>query len=330
MTLYAFQLGPIETPQGPDLVHAGMVGGQLLLAGSEPGPALLELKESAGPCALTCAPELAGLGGELGYRVAPEPPEVQTLRAELEKILSRTEPAPGVLASLARRRVTAPIRAFPDPHDALPNGLLAFGGDLAPEGLVLAYGSGIFPWPTQGMIPWFSLPQRAILELSRLHVGRSLARAERQSPLRFTVDADFGAVLHACSETPRPGQSGSWISPEVRHAYLELHHRGYAHSVEAWHGERLVGGVFGISVRGTFGAESMFHTESNASKLALLFLMRHLQARGLDWIDVQVLSPVVEQLGAQLVPRDVFLARLAETQARGLRPFDPGGPSQEG
>jgi leucyl/phenylalanyl-tRNA--protein transferase len=201
--------------------------------------------------------------------------------------------------------------------------LVAIGGALRPEVLLAAYRRGIFPWPAEGMpMLWFSPAARAILEFDRLHVGRSLARARRRSTLRFTVDAAFAAVIGACATVPRPGQHGTWITPEVIEAYVRLHRCGAAHSVEAWRGAELVGGIYGVAVDGTFSAESMFHREPNASKLALLHLVEHLRARGLDWMDVQVLSPHLERLGARAVSRAEFLARLARTQARGLRLFD--------
>ncbi|HLK11453.1 MAG TPA: leucyl/phenylalanyl-tRNA--protein transferase [Candidatus Binatia bacterium] len=201
--------------------------------------------------------------------------------------------------------------------------LVAVGGELRPEVLLAAYRRGIFPWPAEGMpMLWFSPAERAIVEFDRLHLGRTLARARRRSTLRFTVDAAFAAVIGACATVPRPGQQGTWITPEVIAAYVRLHRRGVAHSVEAWHGSRLAGGIYGVAIDGAFSAESMFHREADASKLALVHLVEHLQARGLDWMDVQVLTPHLERLGARTIPRAAFLARLARTRARGLRLFD--------
>lgn len=157
-----------------------------------------------------------------------------------------------------------------------------------------------------------------MLDFDRLHVPRSLARARRRSTLRFTIDADFPAVLRACAGAPRPGQDGTWITPAITAAYLRLHRLGHAHSVEAWRDGRLVGGLYGVDVDGAFGGESMFHVEPNASKLVLLFLVDHLRARGLDYLDVQVMTPHLERLGAHTMHRDAFLGRLAATRARGL------------
>lgn len=212
-----------------------------------------------------------------------------------------------------------PVRRFPDPRSASPDGIVAVGGDLHPDTLLLAYRSGIFPWPAQGLpLLWFSPPERGILDFARLHVGRSLARARRRSTLRLTIDADFGGVIRACAGTPRRDQDGTWITPEIVEAYERLHRRGIAHSVEAWADERLVGGVYGVAVDGAFAAESMFRHVPDASKLALLHLVDHLAAGGLDWLDIQVLTPHMERLGACAISRDDFLARLARTRSQGI------------
>lgn len=215
-----------------------------------------------------------------------------------------------------------PIVKFPDPRKTGPDGLLALGGDLDPESLTLAYQNGIFPWPVEGLpLAWFSPPERAILDFSDLHIPRSLKKAQNRSHLKFTIDQAFERVIEECSRVPRPGQSGTWITPEMAEAYREFHRLGQAHSLEAWNGDRLVGGIYGVAVAGTFAGESMFHSEPNASKLALLALIEHLQNRGLDWIDIQMLTPHMEALGAKTISRDLFLSRLAQTQSRNLRLF---------
>lgn len=160
-----------------------------------------------------------------------------------------------------------------------------------------------------------------MLDFARLHVGRSLARARRRTSLRFTVDAAFADVIAGCATTPRPGQDNTWITPEMEAAYVTLHEAGVAHSVEAWRDDRLVAGVYGVDVDGAFAAESMFHRETDASKLTLLHLVDHLAARGLDWLDVQVMTPHLARLGARTLPRRVFLDRLARTRVRGLTLF---------
>ena len=202
--------------------------------------------------------------------------------------------------------------------------IVGVGGRLDSDTLLRAYRRGIFPWPVEGLpLLWFCPRERAILEFSRVHVSRSLARARRQTTLRFTVDAAFDAVIRACATTPRPGQDGTWITDEIESAYTRLHALGIAHSVEAWRGDELAAGVYGVAVDGAFAAESMFHREPNASKLALLHLIDHLASARLDWIDIQVMTPHLERLGAHVVPRTVFLQRLARTRARRIDLF-PG------
>jgi leucyl/phenylalanyl-tRNA---protein transferase len=203
-----------------------------------------------------------------------------------------------------------------------PDDIVAVGTDLQPARLLAAYRNGIFPWPVEGLpLLWFCPRERAILRFEELHVGRSLARARRRSTLRFSIDTAFVDVIRACAETPRPDQDTTWISADIIAAYTRLHRLGFAHSVEAWRDDTLVGGVYGVDANGAFAAESMFHRESNASKLALLHLVDHLRARGLDWIDVQVMTPHLERLGARAIARDAFLALLARTQARRVRLF---------
>lgn len=218
-----------------------------------------------------------------------------------------------------------PIARFPDLSQATPEGIVAVGGDLHPESLMLAYSQGIFPWPHTGFpLLWFCPDPRAILEFDRLHISRSL-RDTRRRALRkgwtFTIDQAFADVLRLCARVPRCGQKGTWITPEIQAAYVEFHRLGHAHSVEAWHDGRLVGGIYGVDAGGAFAGESMFHLESNASNLALLHLIDHLAERGLDWMDIQVLSPHLESFGARAIPRSEFLQRLAATRQRGLKLF---------
>jgi leucyl/phenylalanyl-tRNA--protein transferase len=202
--------------------------------------------------------------------------------------------------------------------------IVALGGNLEPETLRQAYRNGIFPWPADDLpLLWFCPRERAILELASLHVPRSLARARRRSELRFTVDAAFSDVIGACADMPRPGQDGTWITDEMVVAYERMHELGFAHSVEAWREDRLVGGIYGVDTDGAFSAESMFHCEPYASKLALLHLLDHLGARGAAWIDIQVMTPHMERLGARNVPRREFLDLLRRTRARGLVLFPP-------
>jgi len=200
--------------------------------------------------------------------------------------------------------------------------IVAVGGDLEPETLLHAYRNGIFPWPAEGLpLLWFCPRERAVLDFERLRINRSVERARRRTELRFTIDAAFPEVIRGCAEMPRPGQGGTWITPEIRAAYTRLHRLGIAHSVEAWRDDALVGSVYGVDVDGAFAAESMFRREDDASKLALLHPIDHVRARGLSWIDIQVLTPHLEHLGARVIPRHAFLERLDATRRRGLRLF---------
>jgi leucyl/phenylalanyl-tRNA--protein transferase len=201
--------------------------------------------------------------------------------------------------------------------------IVALGGNLEPETLREAYRNGVFPWPADDLpLLWFCPRERAILEFARLHVGRSLARARRQSPFTFTIDAAFERVIAQCAAEPRPGQDGTWITDEMLAAYVRMHQLGFAHSVEAWLDGRLVGGLYGIDTDGAFSAESMFYHEPYASRLALLHLVDHLAARGGEWIDIQVMTPHMERLGARNVTRREFLDLLRRTRARRLALFD--------
>ncbi|HZT58866.1 MAG TPA: leucyl/phenylalanyl-tRNA--protein transferase [Pyrinomonadaceae bacterium] len=211
---------------------------------------------------------------------------------------------------------------FPDPRHATSEGVVAYGGRPDPDLLVEAYTNGIFPWPVEGYpLLWFCPPQRAILFFDELHVPRSLARERRRTALRFTIDQAFERVIASCASVERAHEAGTWITPEMIRGYTELHRSGRAHSVEAWEGVELVGGIYGVDAGGAFAGESMFRLRPNASKLALLFLVEHLKTRGLDWLDIQVMTPHMEALGARLVSRDSFLERLARTQGRGLKLF---------
>jgi len=227
-------------------------------------------------------------------------------------------------AGKLRHNRRMPVVAFPDPRSANADGVVAIGGDLHPESLRLAYRNGIFPWPHDGYpLLWFCPAERGVLEFAELHIPRSLERARRRSAVRCTIDAAFADVIRACATSPRPGQEGTWITPAIIAAYTRLHRLGIAHSAEAWNGTRLVGGIYGIEVDGAFAAESMFYREPNASKLALLHLIDHLRRHGLEWVDIQMLTPHMARLGAKAIPREVFLAKLRRTRARGLRLFAP-------
>ena len=212
---------------------------------------------------------------------------------------------------------------FPDPAEAEPSGLLAVGGDLAPERVLRAYAQGIFPWYETPPILWFSPDPRGVLPLaprSGLHVPRRLARTLRQGLLRITLDGAFEDVLERCARVPRAGQRGTWITPELADTYRALHARGFAHSCEAWRGEELAGGVFGIAIGDAFFADSMFHVVRDASKLALVSLAQHLQGAGFALVDCQLPTPHLATLGFQSWPRDRYLRELAKAVRRPRAP----------
>ena len=209
---------------------------------------------------------------------------------------------------------------FPDPRYARGD-VVAMGDDLRVETLRDAYRHGIFPWPHEELpLPWFSPRRRTVIFFDELHVGRSLRKAERRSGLAYTIDSAFDKVIAACAATPRGHDTGTWIGPEIVDAYTRFHHAGDAHSVEVWRqselGDELIGGLYGIDAGGVFTGESMFHRAPDASKLALLFLVEHLRARGCTWIDCQVMTPHMAALGAREIARGRFLDMLAEAQAK--------------
>jgi leucyl/phenylalanyl-tRNA--protein transferase len=200
---------------------------------------------------------------------------------------------------------------FPPPAMAEPSGVLAIGGDLRPERLLLAYSMGIFPWYSEDMpILWHSPDPRMVLTPATMHAGRSLRKAMRKRPYEIRLDTAFADVIAACAATPREGQRGTWITDEMMDAYIELHRRGLAHSAEAWQGDRLVGGLYGVSIGGVFFGESMFAHATDASKIAFATLVRQLAAWGIELIDCQVYTEHLASLGAEELPRAEFLGAL--------------------
>ena len=198
---------------------------------------------------------------------------------------------------------------FPDPlsvDDSENRGLIAIGGDMNPERLIVAYRSGIFPWSVDP-ITWWSPDPRAVFEWDRFHVSRSLMRRIRQEHYSVTFDQAFDQVIRAC--TVREDE-GTWISDEFIEAYTLLHQLGHAHSVEAWYEGQLVGGLYGIGIGGLFAGESMFHRRTDASKVALYTLHSILKETGFGLFDIQMLTRVTEQLGATEIPRADYLARV--------------------
>ena len=206
---------------------------------------------------------------------------------------------------------------FPDPR-TIDDDCIAVGGALHPELLVEAYLNGIFPWPMEGTphLPWFCPKERAILRYADLKIPKSLAKFAKKAPYSFSFDQKFSTVIDSCASAQRPGQSGTWINEAMQQAYLELHRLGIAHSLEVWSKETgdLVGGLYGVLLEGVFSGESMFHTQPNASKLGLIFLMEKLHDLGVDWIDIQMMTPHLEALGAIALPRSEYLELLEKTQ----------------
>lgn len=211
---------------------------------------------------------------------------------------------------MPRRETTkaqAPF-AFPNPENASADGLVAVGGDLSIERLLLAYRSGIFPW-TAKPITWWSPDPRGIFELENFQAPRRLAQIIRKQPYGVTRNRAFRDVMEGCA-APGPGRGHTWISPEFIKAYTALHRAGHAHSVECWRGEELVGGIYGVSVGGLFAGESMFHRADNASKIALVHLVEHLREQGFALFDIQMVTPATAALGAVEIPRSEYLRRL--------------------
>ncbi len=210
---------------------------------------------------------------------------------------------------------------FPDVELACiePNGLLAFGGDLSPERLLCAYRKGIFPWFNDNQpILWWSPDPRLVLFPEKLHISRSLKKAMKKSRLRITYDQAFADVIQACAE-PREKQQETWITNDMKQAYLQLHQLGHAHSFEAWEGDELVGGLYGVAIGRVFFGESMFSRQTNASKIAFVKSVELLRNWHYQMIDCQVETEHLQNFGAENIKRRDFcrlLTQLTEAQAR--------------
>ncbi|TNJ34579.1 leucyl/phenylalanyl-tRNA--protein transferase [Arenimonas terrae] len=216
-----------------------------------------------------------------------------------------------------------PSAPFPPADGATrdPNGLLAMGGDLSPARLLNAYRHGIFPWYSAGEpILWWCPDPRLVFRTDAFALSRRLCRDLRRSPWQVRADTAFAAVIDACARCPRPGQDGTWITPEMRAAYVELHRLGHAHSVEVFDGPRLVGGIYGVAVGRMFFGESMFSAESGGSKVALAGLVRILRGWGWPLLDAQVENPHLLSLGGRRMPRPAFLAEVARLTALAAEP----------
>jgi leucyl/phenylalanyl-tRNA---protein transferase len=202
---------------------------------------------------------------------------------------------------------------FPSVEIATAEGIVAIGGDLSVERLLLAYRSGIFPWYNEGEpIVWWSPDPRFVLFPEKLRVTKSMQSVLNNATFRFTINRAFTAVLQNCKTITRKQQEGTWITPAVQQAYTQLHEQGYAHSAEAWVNGELVGGLYGIKLGNVFFGESMFSKTSNASKFAFINYVRQLQKEKVTLIDCQVHTPHLESLGAEMIERNKFIALLAE------------------
>ena len=204
------------------------------------------------------------------------------------------------------------IVEFPPVESADEHGLVAIGGDLEIDSLLLAYSQGIFPWPISEEYPlaWFSPDPRGILAFDKLHLSKSLRKFLKKNPYEVRFNTNFEAVIMNCARVKRNDQSSTWITQEIINSYIELHRQGYAYSIETYRDDILVGGVYGVCINRFYSGESMFHTEDNASKVALVSLLYLLKQRDNGWIDTQMVTPVVETLGGLEIPRETFLQML--------------------
>lgn len=222
-----------------------------------------------------------------------------------------------------------PASPFPPAELALaePDGLLCVGGDLSPVRLVNAYAAGLFPWFSEGQpILWWSPSERLVFRSDGVRLSRRFQRGLRHSRWVVRFDTAFDAVVEACARAPRPGQDGTWITPAMQRAYGQLHRMGYAHSVEVWDGDHLVGGLYGVSVGEAFHAESMVSLASGGSKVALAALGAHLAGLGSALFDAQVENPHLRFMGGEVWPRDRFLGTFRPLAASRLPSAAWAGP----
>jgi len=199
---------------------------------------------------------------------------------------------------------------FPDPNLAEADGLLAIGGDLSTARLLEAYKSGIFPWFEDDVPLWWSPDPRFVLFPAELKISSSMKTLLKRNAFTFTINKAFAEVIRNCKSVRRDGQAGTWITEEMQNAYIELHNQGYAVSAEAWNGEELAGGLYGIKMEKMFFGESMFSHQSNASKYAFISMVEQLRTEGVELIDCQVYTAHLESLGARMIPRKEFLKLL--------------------
>lgn len=206
------------------------------------------------------------------------------------------------------------IKRFPPVESADEHGLVAIGGDCEPESILLAYRSGIFPWPVDGAtLAWFAPPERAVIFVDEFHVPRRFKRSATARSFILKRDHDFRGVIERCAEVKNRGdQDGTWITPEIVAAYTALFELGYCHSFETYLNDELVGGLYGIQIGRFFAAESSFFRVSDASKAAMCSLVEYLRQQGISWFDCQVLTPFSESFGAREVFREEYMGMLSK------------------
>lgn len=202
--------------------------------------------------------------------------------------------------------------AFPPAHLAEPDGLLAMGGDLSPDRLLLAYRNGIFPWYEGEHILWWAPDPRFVLFPEELKISKNIKTLLNKTEFDFTVNKAFESVIHQCKKITRPGQDGTWISSEVEKAYNKMHELGYAHSAEVWKDNELVGGLYGIKLGKIFFGESMFSKVSNASRYVFITYVQQLKNEGIQLIDCQVYTEYLESMGARMIPGKTFTSLLKQ------------------
>jgi len=210
--------------------------------------------------------------------------------------------------------------AFPAPNQALtdPNGLLALGGNLSVGTLYKAYENGIFPWYCEEQpIMWWSPDPRAVIYLDNLKINRTLRKFINKHPYQVTFNTAFSEVIDLCADAPFRNDD-TWIIDDMRNAYIDLHEAGFAHSVEVWHDDVLVGGLYGVAIGGFFSGESMFYTAPNASKVALISLAKKLKQCGALFIDCQIMNPFLESMGATEISREQFIIEMKQQQSLGI------------
>ena len=205
-----------------------------------------------------------------------------------------------------------PIINFPSIDNATEEGLVALGGDLEVESILLAYSLGIFPWPISKEFPlaWFSPDPRGILQYNNLHISKSLKKFIKKNVYRTTFNQAFDEIINTCAKIKRSKQDETWITEELIDSYKKLFIKGYAYSVETWCDNELVGGMYGFCMKRLITGESMFYKKDNASKIALISLLNHLHLKEIDWIDTQMLTPVIKSLGGEEISRNTFLKKI--------------------